>query len=88
MFNRHLTDNKACECGSDNETAEHFLLTCPLYDNIRMDTINTIPDFNTLDVDCLTNGCRNGTIIANKQIFQKVHEYILQTKRFDQFIRE
>ena len=88
MFNRHLTDNKACECGSDNETAEHFLLTCPLYDNIRMDTINTIPDFNTLDVDCLTNGCRNGTTIANKQIFQKVHEYILQTKRFDQFIRE
>ena len=83
MFDRHISDNKNCECGYDEETVKHFLLDCPMYNDIRANTINTISNIDSLDVYTLTHGSRNITYLENKQMFQKVDDYILQTKRFD-----
>ena len=33
-----------CECGSDRETAEHFLLHCTLYQHIRKDMVESALD--------------------------------------------
>ena len=36
---RHLTADTACTCGHPCETAEHYLLYCPKYTDIRKGTI-------------------------------------------------
>ena len=42
LFNRHLTENQSCACGHPFETAEHFLLLCRNYYDIRRDKIMQI----------------------------------------------
>jgi len=36
--------NRICECGSDRETAEHFLLHCTRYQHLRKDTVEPALD--------------------------------------------
>ena len=40
LFNRHLSDNIPCVCTSPEEDANHYLLNCPLYENVRKLTHN------------------------------------------------
>jgi len=47
--------SSACECRSDRETAEHFLLHCTIYQHIRKDTtdlaldiLNVVPNVRIL----------------------------------------
>eukprot|EP00745_Piridium_sociabile_P039999 TRINITY_DN76089_c0_g1_i19.p1 TRINITY_DN76089_c0_g1~~TRINITY_DN76089_c0_g1_i19.p1 ORF type:complete len:122 (+),score=3.47 TRINITY_DN76089_c0_g1_i19:522-887(+) len=42
LYRRHLTDNPSCTCGYITETAEHYLLYCPLLSNVRATTLLTL----------------------------------------------
>ena len=81
LFNRHLTENQSCACGHPFETAEHFLLLCPNYHDIRRDTLMPIED-NYLDIQILLFGNRSLGTHQNEFIFKKVHEFIRRTRRF------
>ena len=81
LFNRHLTENQSCACGHPFETAEHFLLLCPNYHDIRKDTLMQIED-NYLDIQILLFGNRSLGTHQNEFIFKKVHEFIRRTRRF------
>ena len=81
LFNRHLTENQSCACGHPFETAEHFLLLCPNYHDIRRDTLMQIED-NYLDIQILLFGNRSLGTHQNEFIFKKVHEFIRRTRRF------
>ena len=47
IVNRHLSTDPKCSCGYSKETAEHYLLHCPNYFNIRARTILTLPSSRT-----------------------------------------
>ena len=47
LVNRHLRADPKCSCGYSKETAEHYLLHCPNYSNIRARTILTLPSGQT-----------------------------------------
>ena len=81
LFSRHLIDNPSCACGLPFETAEHFLVFCPNYQNECTNTIMHLPD-KYLDIHTFFFGDQSLGPRANEAIFRYVHEYIRQTPRF------
>ena len=70
LFNRHLTENQSCAYGHQFETAEHFLLLCPHYHDIRRNTLMQIED-NYLDIQILLFGNRSLGTHQKESIFKK-----------------
>ena len=81
LFSRHLTDNPSCACGHPLETAEHFLLFCPNYQNERMNTIRNLKD-NYIHIHTLLFGDQSLGPRVNETVFENVQEYIRQIRRF------
>ena len=81
LYNRHLTNNPVCECGDSNETAEHYLLFCPLYATTRATTLSLLPP-HLLDTDTLLKGHPALPLDENISVFEIVQDYIKQTGRF------
>ena len=81
LYQRHLATNSVCACGHPSETAEHYLLVCPLYTNARTETFSAI-HVNILSVDTLLNGSELLTIKENEDIFKAVHQFISKSDRF------
>ena len=81
LVKRHLLDNPACTCGYHSETANHFLLFCPRFDNIRLYTIDTLP-LQHRTAKTLLNGNEQLSIQENENIFSIVHNFIHDSKRF------
>ena len=61
------------------ETSKHFLLDCPNYHLIRT---RTLSEFLHLPVKFLLSGDPRLSENENVRIFEAVHKYIIQTKRF------
>ena len=81
LFDRHLRDTAECSCGDYTETAEHFLLYCPNYDEIRSSTIFEL-DPNYIDATVLLKRDNLFSYETNVEIFAKVHEFVSVSKRF------
>ena len=74
----HLIADPACTCGYPYETAEHYLLYCPV---IRKGTISIFHNSHT-NIDTLLQGNSNLQHQENENIFGTVQEFINQTCRF------
>ena len=85
LFNRHLRDDPSCLCGYSNETAEHFLLHCTEHNETRRLTISTLSP-ELINVQTLLFGNNLLNINVNIVIFTSVHEFICQTKRFQDLL--
>ena len=82
LYKRHLTENTSCLCGSALENAYHFLLVCPLFHQIRRETIHKIENFQTIGTKQLTHGDVDFTTHKNKEAFEKVQAFIIQSRHF------
>ena len=79
-----------CECGMANEDNEHFLLHCPLRDNMRQDLVghleNTL-EFNVSDMDSISLsdlllfGKPDLDVSVKKMIIEETLRFIENTKR-------
>ena len=78
LFKKNLVDSPLCICGTP-ETSKHFLLDCPNYHLIRT---RTLSEFLHLPVNFLLSGDPRLSENENVRIFEAVHKYIIQTKRF------
>lgn len=81
LVKRHLKTDPSCACGFKNESAEHFLLFCPLYALIRSNTILTIKDRHRT-TNLLLFGSEELSLSENAIICAKVQEFIKKSKRF------
>ena len=79
---RHLSDNATCACGFETEDASHYLLSCPLFQQARMQSIALLPPDVKSDTTALLFGRVGKTNSENKEILQKVGDYIHLTNRF------
>ena len=79
----NLKPNSSCICGHPREDASHYLIFCPIYDDIRESmraaVIRTGASF---DIGTLLYGNRDLSYDNNKTIFLSVHKYIKNSGRF------
>ena len=79
LYNNHISENNSCSCRQP-ETAEHFLLNCNKYITLRRETIHNINvAYNT---ETLLKGCPLYSDDVNGEIFNIVHKFIVESKRF------
>ena len=82
MFNRHISNNKNCNCGFRTENANHYLLQCPLYNEPRKVTIFNLPPL-ARKCKILLNGQSNFSLAFNAYVFLIVQEFIMLSGRFE-----
>lgn len=78
LFRKNLVDSNVCSCGLV-ETTQHYLYKCNKYTCIR----NTTIDLLQYDQQTLLHGSSLLSENENKYIFEKVINFIRNTKRFD-----
>jgi len=81
LVNRHLQLHSFCSCGHRKENAEHYLLHCPNYNDIRTNTIHTLPPCNT-NINTLLFGNPTLSLQSNANVFAEVQKFIKRTQRF------
>ena len=79
----YVLDNPSCRCGASRENARHFFTECPLYDDIREKLYATVTNHAVCSVDTFLFGDPSLQPEENRSIFDAVHEYICESKRFD-----
>ena len=76
-----VVESPACPCGFNQETAEHFLLHCHLWDEERLILYDAVQHVIPVAAENLF-GCRDVDLDINKVVFKAVHSFIKTTKRF------
>ena len=78
----HVIDYQTCVCGHKKEDAHHFFMTCIKYSDIRMELFNTISVYSNVTLSIILHGNPKLSSDKNKYIFDAVHKFITDTKRF------
>ena len=81
LFIRNLVDSPNCACGQVESTF-HFLISCKKYTDLHNELMYTINYPVTIDVKLLLKGSDTLSVDQNIDIFIKVHNFILKSKRF------
>lgn len=81
LFLKNISETPLCSCGSI-EDSQHYFFHCPNYQTQRTALINTISTIQTPSLNLLLYGNPNLSIAINNAIFERVHQFILDTKRF------
>ena len=81
-FKLHVADDPACACGAPIEDAYHFFFVCPLYDDIRVDLINSVSSVTICNLTKLLFGDDLLDLNDNMVIFDAVHLFLNQSMRF------
>ena len=82
LFSRHISLDSHCYCGFPDETAQHFLLQCPLYKEIRDHTLFTLPPL-ARTCNILLFGNEGFSVEFNEYITLTVHKFIMLSNRFE-----
>ena len=83
-----------CSCDFESETADHYLLHCKLYTDLRLDLLTDIYTINqslkNFYEDQLVNvllfGFKNFTLDANANILRRTIEFLKATERFNSLL--
>ena len=82
--NLHVLPSPQCNCGWTVEDSMHYFFMCPQYNAQRIQLMNTIANIPVeISLDILLYGDPYATDDKNYQLFEAVHQYILDTKRFE-----
>jgi hypothetical protein len=74
-------DSPNCACGPVESTS-HFLISCKKYTDLRNELMYTINYPVTIDVKLLLKGSDTLIVYQNIDIFIKIQNFILKSKRF------
>jgi hypothetical protein len=81
LFIQNLVDSSNCACGRVESTS-HFLLSCKKYTDLRNELMYTINNPVIIDLKLLLKGSDTLSVDQNIDIFIKVQNSILKSKRF------
>ena len=81
LWERHITLDPSCACQYPYETAQHYLLHCPMFINQRTKTILKLP-VHLRNVDNLLFGNREESLFINENIIDTTLEFIKLSERF------
>ena len=78
----HVTDSPTCRCGAQKEDASHFVLHCPLLNDLRFNMKDFVEEHSTFNVKTLLFGDKELSMELNQCVFKAVHEFIVLSERF------
>ncbi|MCG8047724.1 MAG: reverse transcriptase domain-containing protein [Candidatus Thiodiazotropha endolucinida] len=82
LFLKNITDSPMCLCGSI-ENAQHFFFHCRFFQEPRDILLNAVSLHHTPTLKLLLYGEPALSRNSNENIFRHVHDYILNTRRFN-----
>ena len=83
LYDLHVVDSLACQCGFDLEDINHFVFNCPLFGAERTELLTNLLTLGITNVNLslLLIGCDDYGEKHNKNIFKFVHHFIDSTGR-------
>ena len=84
-------DNPTCRCGLEDETAVHFFLCCPRFDQLRIAYLGKVSEIVGSDVTVLPNdhlmhilmyGSNVYNGVSNEAIIIETIQFIKKSERF------
>ena len=81
LFLKNISESPLCSCGSIENT-QHFFLRCPRYNEHRTLLFNEVSKHQPVSLNLLLYGSSSLSYETIVAIFQIVHKYISDTKRF------
>ncbi len=82
LHKNHIEESSECACGYYTESAEHYLLNCRKYDQIRANMFVNIPEEFRRNIETLMDGDDTLSEGKNKQLFEAINAFIVASKRF------
>ena len=82
--NLHVIPSPRCQCGYGCEDPTHFLFNCPIHEEARLRMFSDIVSIthNPISLDMLLYGDNSLALYDNKKIFDSIHLFLKETKRF------
>ena len=81
LFIKSISDSPLCQCGSV-ENAQHYFFHCRKYQVQRTELMNIVSQYLTPSLSILLYGNNSLSYEINTIIFEKVHKFILDSRRF------
>ena len=83
--NLHVIPSPRCQCGYEFEDPRHFFFNCPIYQEPREKLFRDIAAItdNNIDLEMLLYGDNTLSFQNNKRIFDSIHLFLNETKRFE-----
>ena len=81
LFQKRITDSPLCLCGNVENT-DHYFMRCPLYREQGAELNKKISQHSSVTLQILLFGNPLLSLPTNSLIFEAVHKYISDTKRF------
>ena len=81
LFAKNIVADPYCSYGAV-ENNKHFLLECPVFNDIRQDMLNEVISVTNPTIDILLFGNTALNDEDNSYIFRSVQKFILRSKRF------
>ena len=81
LFLKNISDSPLCQCGSI-ENAQHYFFHCRHYQVQRTELLNSVSQYQTPSLSLFLYGNDSFSLDTNTVIFEKVHKFILDSKRF------
>ena len=81
LFLKGITDSSMCRCGSI-ENSQHFFFHCPYYQQQRNALLNVVSTYHRPALDLLLYGESSLSYDVNIILFENIHRFILNCKRF------
>ena len=81
LFIKNISDSPLCSCGSIEDN-QHYFFHSMHYQRQRNELLNAIARYTTPTLNLLLYGDSSLSYETNTAIFENVHKYIIDTKRF------
>jgi hypothetical protein len=88
-YNLHVSNSPKCPCGWHTEDAQHFLNSCQLFKNQRLDLINRLKILNigliddrTIDTKTVLFGDLSYALGTLYKMYDALHIFICESQRF------
>ena len=81
-YNLHVIDDASCPCGAVYETPYHFFFECSNYNDLRIELRRKIEEHTDYTLSIILHGDKQLSAEINMMIFDAVHNYITDSKRF------
>ena len=83
-FNLHIPNiDPMCSCGDGLEDALHYFMSCAHFADLRLHLREKVEFICNFDINTLLYGSQNLSDVENMLVFDAVHEFILDSKRFE-----
>lgn len=88
LYDMHIIEHSTCQCGHPYEDSLHYFFICPLYTQARNKLQNSVNNAynNIWNLNCLLFGNSDLSTHQNEQIVKAVHDFLIETSRFNNLI--